>query len=328
TGKIADLNPERFRVTTRLATIGIRGSDVGSDLRDNKELHFCFQSHKRQIFAQYGNGPQIPFLPGQQIGFFPGMSQRHVRTTSIKPRDRRRFLQGLMGGSGGFVSPSGNTPLPKAKDSVPIVPTVPTVPQPDPPPQPEPEKKLPLLLASGTDWQLFRSEDPFEYFFKGNALDAASVSALIAETSTQLFIGSGPVFARVTHIGGNVNMSGSLNMTISMGSGIGYWECIVSASAPGGHSWTMEANDGYFEPATADMLAGALPVTFELIVNGQTYYISDISSSFLRGRLYGPGGTAPPLPNPTGVGININYNMLDGTKVKGAGGADLVKIEM
>lgn len=46
TGAITELNPERFKARTKLATVGIRGCELGFSLRDGKEDIFIFQLPK------------------------------------------------------------------------------------------------------------------------------------------------------------------------------------------------------------------------------------------------------------------------------------------
>jgi hypothetical protein len=46
TGKITKLNPDRFKVRTKMATIGIRGTDVGGELKPDGEDIYVIDVHE------------------------------------------------------------------------------------------------------------------------------------------------------------------------------------------------------------------------------------------------------------------------------------------
>jgi hypothetical protein len=52
TGKIGKIAPERFKVKTASATIGVRGTDFGALVTDNKEVISCYRG---EIFAKIGD---------------------------------------------------------------------------------------------------------------------------------------------------------------------------------------------------------------------------------------------------------------------------------
>jgi len=140
TGKITALNPERFKVKTRMATIGIRGCDVGFDIQPNADNVAVFELSNEQDVtvtpdAQSG-GPGQPQLPvaiprvGQMVTVGPDgqMTTRdmtagdvqsiiHVTTPALGGQD-----EGDQPGSGGQSDPpaDGTTGAAPADDAVPL----------------------------------------------------------------------------------------------------------------------------------------------------------------------------------------------------------------
>ena len=64
TGKIGKLAPERFKLKTVSATIGIRGTDFSGDIMDNREIIRCYSG---AISVELDNGGIEDILSGMLI---------------------------------------------------------------------------------------------------------------------------------------------------------------------------------------------------------------------------------------------------------------------
>jgi len=63
TGQIGKLAPERFKVQTNLATIGIRGTDFSAQINENKALYRCYSGEIKVAF----NGKERSIIEGEML---------------------------------------------------------------------------------------------------------------------------------------------------------------------------------------------------------------------------------------------------------------------
>jgi len=116
TGKITELNPDRFKVRTRMATIGIRGCELGFSLRRDKEDIYILELPKGKSiviqkmmldqFAKMDVESQVKTLLVRNVGVAvtvqPNMD---LKSRSITPAEADQLRKDLMprrptGGSG------------------------------------------------------------------------------------------------------------------------------------------------------------------------------------------------------------------------------------
>lgn len=103
TGKIVQLNPERFKVKTKMATIGIRGCDLGFRISVDDEDAYVFDlpaGHSVEIEQTVGADPGIPAKQRLTIQN-SGQVVSIVRNKVLKARpfsvdERKRFLDNAL----------------------------------------------------------------------------------------------------------------------------------------------------------------------------------------------------------------------------------------
>ena|GEM_PF-5089587 len=118
TGKITEMNPERFKARTRMATIGIRGCEVGFRLRQTREdIYVMYLPEDRRILVekiaaaaaqQQASEDAVNILniarSGVGVTIEPGgaLKERSVRTAEIRQliQDSTPFSSGQGAGEG------------------------------------------------------------------------------------------------------------------------------------------------------------------------------------------------------------------------------------
>ena len=139
TGKITEMNPERFKAKTKMATIGIRGCEVGFRLRPAREdIYVMYLPDDRQIVVermlaeaaqQQGAEAALNVLTIARAGLgvtiepAAALKERTVRTAEIRQliQDSTPFSSGRGGGEGAMGNldaEAGASLQDKANDAV------------------------------------------------------------------------------------------------------------------------------------------------------------------------------------------------------------------
>ncbi len=105
TGKITDLNPDRFKVKTRRATIGIRGCDLGFDTtaeNEDKVAVLAIPAGKKIIITATESGDMLTV----ETPTFVTISSRGIIVQrDLTTADRKAAQQGAASDSGGLEFP-------------------------------------------------------------------------------------------------------------------------------------------------------------------------------------------------------------------------------
>lgn len=109
TGKVTDLNPDRFKVKTRMATIGIRGCDVGIEALGAREhVYILALPHGRSIvISKTGAGGEDMTQPGAILNILEAgvmvaiLEGVDLQKRFYTPAELLRFVEGSSPGASG-----------------------------------------------------------------------------------------------------------------------------------------------------------------------------------------------------------------------------------
>lgn len=104
TGKITDLNPERFKVKTKMATIGIRGCDLGFNLQEGAEHIYIVRVPANKLIRierdMRGGGARQETMNIRQSGVVVSLMQgRRMQRRAMTPDDLKAILDESTPGS-------------------------------------------------------------------------------------------------------------------------------------------------------------------------------------------------------------------------------------
>jgi len=89
TGHIGKLAPERFKVKTASATIGIRGTDFSGEILGDREIFKCY---KGVIFIEFEGGTK-----DIEAGMMAELSKKKLRLKSFKAAKAKKKLDAVIG---------------------------------------------------------------------------------------------------------------------------------------------------------------------------------------------------------------------------------------
>lgn len=334
TDKITRLNPEGFRVRTRMATIGIRGCDLGFRIEAEEETIFVVALHSNQqvvvertaVAPQGHAGRSVTIsTPGMMVLLRP---DREMEVRRIPPDAFAEFwsdlnLRGAQApqggarpdfgaGSGGLIQPDPPPPDP------------PPLPEPVPPPEeddPEPAPHSTFIpRGSGIDWSwgLWEMDGQLHSVeFSGNRLVSPTDFQAIANGSILYNLsGEGVAAAVVAHGGENILIEGSSQLYVQVG---------LSVAPNWNGSFQMSNNQDdslYFTAAGAIQTGGQLTgnqTSYGLFVRGDSFSGATLTDESISGRLVGPGSGSAPF---TGAVGNFTFTHGNDASVQGGFGAD------
>lgn len=118
TGKIVEMNPERFGLRTGKMTIGIRGTDIGIDInpRTGEENLLVFDLHRRELEVAPSVPGMKPFVVTTPFVRFQ-VSEKGVEQHALTQADAKRFIK--KSAPKGAPPPGGPTPASGMKMDMP-----------------------------------------------------------------------------------------------------------------------------------------------------------------------------------------------------------------
>ena len=359
TDKIAGMNPDGLKVQTRMATMGVRGCDVGFRIGTGEEDVVVFSLHGvREVWVQQmvavGDAPSAEAAGNRVVIRKPGMmaslrAGENLETRPI-PRDvSAGFMRDLMGSQ---PDQAPEAPQPDGKDAgesavltksaVPLPPLPPQPPPPltpalppaAPPAEPQPSEILPpptpppppparifTVRGSGAGWS-------WGHWATDGAIDAF-------EFSSDTII-SAAAFDAISRDARFYDLSGegiSAATILHDGSrSVVEGDCRlnvrVGMSVTPIWNGTVDARNAAgdylrFDANGAILQDGRLTgsqTAYSMQVNGQSFFADSITESGIHGRLVGSGSGATPV---TGAIGQYNFRHGTQTEVQGGFGADL-----
>jgi hypothetical protein len=111
TGKITQVNPDHFKVRTKMATIGIRGCDLGFTITPAGDRVFVITLHGQEAVTVATVGEPRILGSGQTVSIAPdgGMTQHDMTPAELASLLGAVTPSGPSGGAGGAPGPGANT---------------------------------------------------------------------------------------------------------------------------------------------------------------------------------------------------------------------------
>jgi hypothetical protein len=356
TDKITKLNPERFKVKTHMATIGIRGCDVGFRIEPGQEdilglglgagetlvvnrldetapgpAQVEIQQVNRMLRLRTDEPMRVRPLPPDVLAAF--FRRLHPQPPARTSRMQAATVPGTAGDTGATEAPTVPDvppPLldPPAAQRPTQQPGLEPEPQPDPEPEPEPEQPWERFTrrGGGTDWNwgIWESgvgDDPGTVdavaFNSEQDLDDDAFARNVFNGTPRTLVGQGEAAAVVSHDGERTLVTGPCQLTVTLGKDVNpAWNSTVSMSNGDNHSCAFSAQGSVSDDGR---FAGEAS-EYLLRVDGQAFDNGTITAQSMAGRLVGPGDGETPV---TGGIAEYSFQHGPDTRVDGGFGADL-----
>ncbi len=328
TGRIVELRPERFKAKTRIATIGIRGCEVGFKIDVEEETIYVLAlpaDHRVIIQTDHKEVMHVA-IPGVVVLIREDEDLSRRPATS---REIRAIIQGTTPGatSTADIDPASGRisgpphPPPRPRSSLLGQGSGLIVPEPDANSTPSPSARIFSHRGGGTDWD-------WGTWALDGVVDAVSINNMapitaafdsIANGATLYNLsGNGTAAAVITHNGTHALVEGSVNLNVQVGASVApNWDGTFGMNNGSGDSLNFGAAGNI---QSSGEFSGS-PYWYSMQVQGQPFNAASITSANMDGNLAGPGSGGNPITGATGTftvehGPNTSVDGIFGTDVQ------------